>query len=94
MFAYRLGETLMFDRGRVDEAIAYFRIQKRLDPDQAGARKVLGYAYNRRGYDLLKAGRRKAAIASFETALAYDPGRPEIAANLAMAKRQKGIIGK
>ena len=65
IFAYRLGETLMQDRGRVDEAIAYFRIQKRLDPDQAEARKVLGYAYNRRGFELMEKGRRREAAASF-----------------------------
>ncbi len=94
IFAYRLGETLMQDRGRVDEAIAYFRIQKRLDPDQAEARKVLGYAYNRRGFELMEKGRRREAAASFEQGLRLDPGRPEIAANLAMAKRQKGIIGR
>ena len=85
--AYINGGSALMDKGRIDEAIEYFRIAIRLQPTNANAHNNLGVAYKYRGlYD--------EAIEQFLAALRLKPDDPETHNNLGVVYKYKGLYDK
>jgi tetratricopeptide (TPR) repeat protein len=81
-FNHNLGSVL-FKKGRVDEAIAYFQKSLAVQPDSVLARNHLGTAR------LLK-GQEREALIQFQKALECNPGDPTAHDNLGLVLCQKG----
>jgi tetratricopeptide (TPR) repeat protein len=72
-------------KGRLDEAVGYFRQALQLDPDSAGACSNLGNALNDQD-------RFDEAIECFERAIQIKPDFPDAYNNLGNALRNKGLV--
>ena len=83
---YRLGSALM-EKGREHEAVAWFRLQKRVDPE--GGRVNELHARNRLAARLFNAGDLAGARRQLIAALPLDP-TPGTRANLALLRRASG----
>ncbi len=80
-----LGSVLLFNLGRVSEAMAQFEHALRLQPDNADA-------LNNSGSALFRLGRTQEAIARYEQALQLRPDYAEAHVNLGMALTNTGQL--
>ncbi|MGW8257179.1 MAG: tetratricopeptide repeat protein, partial [Thermoguttaceae bacterium] len=77
--------ALMFQSGRVSEAIEHYHVALRENPDYADAHNNLGYA-------LSQTGRVREAIRHYKTALRLKPVFPEVNNNLGLALAKAGHL--
>jgi tetratricopeptide (TPR) repeat protein len=79
--------NVLWQEGRLDEAIRHYQNAVQLRPDDADARNSLGSA-------LRQKGRTDEAIAQFQLALQLRPDNESVHFNLAKALYQKGEVGQ
>ncbi|HYC49848.1 MAG TPA: tetratricopeptide repeat protein [Gemmatimonadaceae bacterium] len=77
--------SLLFDRGRVLEAVDHYRLGLRYDPDYADG-------YNNLGVALAQLGRTPEAVEQYERAVAIRPGYADALNNLGIALARDGKL--